>query len=107
MNKYKVIIEIAAEEDLIGIFDYISNTLLEVETAKNMLTAITEAFEALELFPLRTPVVLKERYKEVNLRRLIVKNYSIIYFVNEAQKTVHIINIVYNRRELNQLFNEL
>ncbi len=107
MSKYEVIVEAAAEEDLYNIFDYISNSLFETETAKNLIEAISGAFESLEQFPLRTPIILRERYKDINLRRLIVKNYSVIYFADEKKHRVHIISVINNRRDIEYLFDEL
>lgn len=107
MNKYTVIVEAEAEKDLKSIFKYITENFKEFETAKKLLSSISSAFDSLETFPLRHPVVLRERYGVLGLRRLIVKNYSIIYYVDENNAAVHIVNVIYNRRELNHLFNEL
>jgi mRNA-degrading endonuclease RelE of RelBE toxin-antitoxin system len=106
LNKFDVVIENVAEQDLRSIFKYISDTFLELNTANNILHDFYTAIDSLEVFPLRHPVILKERYPDLNLRRLVVKNYSIIYYVDVSNNIVHILSVISNRRDLNKIFNE-
>lgn len=99
MIKYNVIIQESAETDLGGIVDYIANGLHEVRIAARLYSRLKENMFSLQTFPGRCKIISEEPYREMNLRRLIVDNYSIFYVVNEDTLTVHIIRILYNHRD--------
>ncbi len=99
MTEYKIVIEETAENDLVGILSYISDTLHEPGIAMKIYGAIKKEVLTLNKMPLRYAVVSEEPYRSMGVRRIPVENYTAFYIVDEKEKTVHIFRILYNRRE--------
>lgn len=103
MKKYKIIIQESAELDLNGIIEYIAIDLNEKLIALKLYKKIVEAINSLSDTPGRCAVIDAEPYKDMGIRRLIVNNYSIFYYLNNETETVHILRILYNRRDWKNL----
>ncbi len=99
MTEYKIVIEETAENDLIGILNYISDTLHEPNIAARIYGSIKKEVLSLNKMPNRYAVVNEEPYRSMGVRRIPVENYTAFYIVDESQKAVHIFRILYNRRE--------
>lgn len=99
MTEYKIVIEKTAENDLIGILTYISNTLHEPNIAKIIYASIKKEILSLNMMPYRHAVVNEEPYLSMGVRKIPVENYTAFYVVDENEKAVHIFRILYNRRE--------
>lgn len=99
MKEFKVIIETSARRDILEIRRYIAKTLKEPAVAKRIYEAIKAAALTLDQNPMRHAVVLDEPYASLGVRPLPVENYIVFYIVDEHAKSVHIIRVVYNRRE--------
>ena len=103
MMKYDVVIESTAERDLYGILTYISETLLEPAGAKRIYAAIKEQVLSLSNMPLRYALIDEEPYRSMGVRKIPVENYIAFYIVDEAHDTVHVLRILYNRRDWHNL----
>lgn len=99
MSSYKVIIEPVALADLFEINDYIVRVLHEPAIATRIYHELKKQISTLSDLPKRHKVVDVERYAAVGLRMLPVKNYIVYYTVDDAVDAVHIIRVLYNRRE--------
>ncbi len=99
MTEYKIVIEETAENDLIGILNYISDTLHEPNIAIRIYSTIKKEILSLNKMPNRYAVVNEEPYRSMGVRRIPVENYTAFYIVDEKQNVVHIFRILYNRRE--------
>ena len=99
MTEYKIVIEETAENDLVGILSYISDTLHEPGIAMKIYGSIKKEVLTLNKMPFRYAVVNEEPYRSMGVRRIPVENYTAFYVVDEEGKTVHIFRILYNRRE--------
>lgn len=99
MTEYKIVIEETAENDLVGILSYISDTLHEPGIAIKIYRSIKKEVLTLNKMPFRYAVVNEEPYSSMGVRRIPVENYTAFYIVDENEKTVHIFRILYNRRE--------
>ncbi len=97
--KYKVIFELPAQRDLQDIFYYITDTLKEPATAQRIYISIKEQILTLQQMPLRHSIIQEHPYAEMEVRKLLVENYIVFYVVNEERCKVHILRILYNRRE--------
>ena len=53
--------------------------------------------------PERYAVISEEPYTSMGLRKINVENYLIFYIVNEKEKTVSIVRVLYSRREWHNL----
>ena len=103
MKKYKVIIQESAELDLMGIIEYIATDLGEKDIALRLYRSMVENINSLSSTPGRCAIIDEEPYKTMRTRRLIINNYSVFYFVNNETETVHILRILYNRRDWKNL----
>ena len=99
MTEYKIVIEETAENDLVAILSYISDTLHEPNTALKIYSSIKNEILTLEKLPFRYALVNDEPYRSIGVRRIPVENYTAFYIVDEEGKTIHIFRILYNRRE--------
>ena len=99
MTEYKIVIEQTAENDLLGILSYISDTLHEPSIAMKIYGLIKKEILNLNRMPFRFEVVNEEPYRSMGVRRIPVENYTAFYIVDKNEKTVHIFRIIYNRRE--------
>ena len=99
MTEYKVVIEKTAENDLVEILNYISNTLHEPNTAVKIYGLIKKEILTLDKMPFRYGVLRDEPYSSIGVRGIPAQNYIAFYVIDEDEKTVHIFRILYNRRE--------
>ena len=99
MREYKVIIELPAQRDLQGLLRYITDSLKEPVIAKRIYTSIKEQILTLNQMPLRHSVVQEQPYAAMGVRKLLVENYIAFYILDEEKCEVHILRILYNRRE--------
>jgi len=99
LTKYEVIIELPAQRDLHAILRYIRDILKEPDIAKRIYTSIKEQILTLKQLPLRHNIVQEQSYSVMGVRKLFVENYIVFYIVDEDKREVHILRILYNRRE--------
>lgn len=84
-----------ASEDLEQIYSYISGKLFAEVAAHNLLKKIERNIMKLRYFPYSGSFVLDEPLKNKGYRKLVVDNYIIFYLVNELEKHVVIMRILY------------
>ncbi len=95
MDKYVVKLYARAYRDLDSIYSYIAETLLESDTALNMVDELEKAIFSLEQLPERGAIRRTGAYANGDYRQLFVKNYVIIYRVLKRKKEVHIVTVRY------------
>lgn len=98
MTRYKIEITQPAENDLREVKRYISNELMEPDTAKRVVAKIGEVIMGLSELPLRNALVADERLAFKGIRKIIIDNFIVFYIVDEENEIVTIIRILYNRR---------
>lgn len=106
MIRYKIEIAQPAVRDLQDILDYIANTLKESAIAQRIYTSIKKEILTLSSMPERNRVVDDEPYAAMGVRRLFVENYVIFYVVDQGRRSVHILRVLYNRREWQSILGE-
>ncbi|HJC23433.1 MAG TPA: type II toxin-antitoxin system RelE/ParE family toxin [Candidatus Eisenbergiella merdavium] len=99
MDRYSVKLMSRALRDLDGIYDYIANTLSEPETALNLVDRIENAILSLETVPYRCPERKRGTYANRGYRQLFVENYTAVFRIDEAKKTVIVVTIRYSPSE--------
>lgn len=95
-EKYKIKLSIKAKEDLKGIVLYIRNNLNEPSIAHKYAKIIREEIQTLEHFPQKFSIISDCSVKDLNVRKLIIKNYIAFYRVNEDKKIVSVERILYS-----------
>lgn len=99
MDNYTVKLLSRALADLDKIYAYIASNLHEPGIAENVLDALEEGILSLESMPYRFPERRTGSYANRGYRQLMVKNYAVIYRVDEAQKQVIVVTVRYARRQ--------
>ena len=95
---YEIILSPAAESDLSGIADYIRFQLQEPIVAINLIKRLKKAVLSLETMPMRHPLAADEYIAAKRIRVMPVERYLIFYTVDESQKIVCIVRILYGKR---------
>ena len=94
-KKYNIIIEKYAQKDLESIYNYICNKLVNKEAAIKLLNKINEKFDSIALFPKSAPLIINNYVKNKNIRKLLIDNYIAFYEVDDINKEIRIIRIIY------------
>ncbi len=99
MEKYEILVSPRAELDLDEIYDYIANKLTEKQAAIKLAGLLEEAILSLETFPNRGAQRRTGAYANKGYRQLFVKNFTIIYRVNEHEKKVIVLTLRYSKSD--------
>jgi toxin ParE1/3/4 len=100
---YKVIIDSKAEQDLVDIFLYITETLKAPDAAKHLYSKIKKEISGLASMPHRCVLIAEEPYAQLGVRKLFIENYIVFFLVDEPTQEVHVFRMLYNRREWHNL----
>lgn len=100
---YKVRFLPIAQNDLLGITQYISSELGNTEAAIRLAEKIIKKTDTLGELPYSCPVYIPIRQTKNEYRKLRVDNYLVFYTVNEKEKSVTIMRIIYARRDFEVL----
>lgn len=94
-KEYELKITPAAAEDLENIYKYIKDALLSKSVAENMVIEINEKIRSLKHFPYKCELSRDISLRLRGYRRLIIKNYVVLYLINEKKNQVIIARIFY------------
>ena len=103
MTEFKVRIETTASSDLRGILRYITDTLKEPATATSVYRSVKEKITKLDQMPLRFPLVRDKVLAARGIRWMPAENYLVFYIVETERKKVHVLRILHNRRDWQNL----
>lgn len=96
MNKYKIKLTPRTVQDLDGIYRYIAEQIKEPEIANNLLDTLEDAIDSLEILPNRGAERKIGVYASKGYRQLFVKNFTLVYRVDEKHKQVIIMTVRYS-----------
>ena len=96
MDKYDVLMSNRSLEDLDGIYTYIAKTLLEPGIALKLIDKIEHSILSLETLPHRCPERRVGAYANRGYRQLFIKNYTVVFRIDEGDKQVIIVTIRYS-----------
>ena len=97
MDKYEVRLMNQALQDLDEIYGYIARNLHELGVAAELLDALESEILSLEYLPYRCSERRIGSFANSGYRQLMVKNYIVVYRVDEAHKQVLVVTIRYAR----------
>ena len=97
MDKYAIKLTNGARKDLEGIFRYVTEALQEPKTAQNLIDTLESEIMTLTTMPNRCPERRRGIYANKGYRQLLVKNYTVIFKVEEDRARVRIVTIRYSR----------
>lgn len=81
------------------IVQYISVELFAQEAAEKLLDKMREAIAKLSVMPERYALIEEEPWKQEGIRKVIVNNFLIYYWVDEENLKVQVVAVIYNRRD--------
>ena len=99
MDSYEVIMTPDAVTDLVELRDYIADVLLVPETALTYIRVIREAISKLEYMAASIAPVPEEPWYSRGIRKINIKNFHVYYRIDEREKRVYVLNIIYNKRD--------
>lgn len=97
-DHYKVIITPTAYKEINEIYDYITEELYAEKAAKNLMRKVEEEVLRLKYAPkIHTEI---EKLDELNriYRKIVIKNYVILYTIDEENKVIFISHMYYGGR---------
>ena len=100
MDKYKIKVNPRAIRELDHIYKYIANEKLAPENAKGQVDRIKKAIFNLDTFPQSHQERNEGRYAGKGYRQLRIDNYIAIFRIDESLKTVYVVTIQYQGRNL-------
>lgn len=100
MDKYKVKINPKAIRELDSIYKYIASEKFAPENAKGQVERIKKAILNLDAFPQSHQERNEGRYAGKCYRQLLIDNYIAIFRIDEAHKTVYVVTIQYQGRNI-------
>ena len=98
LDKYQVRLMNQALQDLDEIYCYIARNLQEPGAAAELLDALESEILSLEYLPYRCAERRTGSFANGGYRQLMVKNYIVVYRVDEVRKQVLIVTVRYARR---------
>ena len=96
--KYTVEITDAAQKDFENIFSYISEKLYNKQAATKLIALLDKNIRLLEDTPKAYPLANDEYLKNKGIRLIPVNNYIIFFTVISDEQKVHIVRIIYGKR---------
>ena len=96
--EYELDITVSAHNDLNEIVDYITETLYAPGAAAHFAEAVEKCYANLKEHPYMYAAAVMPELTEKGYRRAPVKNYLILYKVDETAKSVRIHRIFYGAR---------
>ena len=88
-----------AQDDLRGIYKYISEDLQNHTAASNMISKIDKRIQSLKKSPERYPLVRDSYLASKGFRVTVVKNYLVFFIIRKVTKSVSVMRVLYGRRD--------
>lgn len=100
MDKYSVKLLSKAVRDLEQIYIYISEMLLVPDISIGIIENIESTILSLGYFPYRGAMRRVGRYANKGYRQLFVKNFTVLYRIDEVEKVVIVVTVKYTPSNL-------
>ena len=100
---YKIENTPLAEQDLDGILSYIAENLGNKTATVSFLDEVDACYINLERMPFMYEQCRDPQLRALGYRKAIIKNYVMIYRVDEDKKIVYILRFFYGRRDYEKL----
>lgn len=102
MKQYKVEITKEALQDMEDIYNYIAIDLLAPDNAMGQYNRIADEILTLDTFPERFRIMDSEPEKRMELRRMLVDNYSVFYTIRDER--VIVTDVLYTASDIEASF---
>lgn len=88
----------AARQDMVEIVRYLSQELCNPSAAEQLALELIEAGDRIPVFPYANPACIPIRPLKHEYRKLLVRNYLMFYWVDEAKKLVTVARVIHAKR---------
>lgn len=106
MREYEVRVTGQALDQMKEIAHYISYDLMAPDVADNLLGKFKAEIMKLSSFPKKHALIEDEPWRTEEVRKIVVKNFLIYYWVDDDHDRVQVIAVIYSRRDqIRQLAN--
>ena len=99
MKQYEVRSTKQANDHVLDYAEYIQNELLNHQAARKFVNDIRIAVKSLNQMPQRNPLTEEEPWRSMEVRKMVVRGYIVYYWIEEEIKVVHVIGVVYGKRD--------
>ena len=96
---FKLTFSSKINDDIVSSIGYIKNTLKAPMAAENHFTELKKAYEKIKENPYIRPLVQNKYLASQGIRFMKVKNYMLIYYIEEERKEVFLYRFMYARRD--------
>ena len=85
---------------------YISYDLMAPEAADNLLDDLKASILKLSVLPKKYPLIEEEPWRSEGVRKSVVKNFLVYYWIDEEYNKVQVTAVIYSKRDqIKQLKN--
>lgn len=98
-EKFKVIITPEAQCDIRNCVRYIAHELANPKAAIALQDELRREITSLETMPSRYKIVEEQPWGAIGIRKVKVKNYYVYYAIDDENKTVSILAVIYVRMD--------
>ena len=95
MVKYTIKMLQRASDDLDTIYNHIADDLKEIGSAEKMADSLEDAILSLDEKPYRGSIRRTGAFANRGYRQVFVKNFTVVYRIDEAKKMVVIVTVRY------------
>lgn len=107
MDKYRIKITRQAKEHLMLIRQYIAVELKEPTSAQKLLELLKSEMLSLETMPHRVKCIDEQPWHDLGFRKIKVKNYYIYFVIDENNKEIQILAVIYVRRDQSKQLEQI
>ncbi len=107
MSRYEIKVTPYAKSQMQEIRDYIIFQLMNPDAAKNLLLEMQKRINDLEFMPESVKTIEEQPWGSQGIRKIIVKNFSIYFWIDEDNRTVHIVAVTYSKRNQKNVLGEI
>lgn len=106
MKEYEVRVTRQALEQMQEIVHYISMDLMAPDAADNLLDKMKTEILKLSSFPKKYGLIDEEPWQTEGIRKIVVKNFLIYFWVDDDNSKVQVTAVIYSKRDqISQLTN--
>lgn len=100
---YKILYAQKANDDLTEIFLYIKNELKNSTAAYKFLESFFQELKLSLFFPYGSSEYYSNEQLKKKYYRIRIKNYLVLYIINEKDKIITIVRVIYQKRDINNI----
>ena len=107
MKEYSVKITPYAIEQMTEIRDYIAYQLFDPDAAKNLILKIRKAISELHQLPERIRTIDEQPWGNQGVRKIIVNNFYVYFWIDEEHLEVHVTAAAYAGRDQEKVLKRI